>query len=162
MGLKTKQILLKCDFIGCIPEFRILDETRYKSIFSSILSILLIIFSFGFVIYSFIEYLNQNPKVEYYKNNDNSTNRTFVISDSLLMFQYGFLCLPDFSVKPTIEISSYSPNSPSKTEFFSLEPCELGKNLNLKHKELIETFEKVEESKLEDFYCINYNGHNLT
>ena len=105
MVFKSKQILLKCDFIGFIPSFRILDETRYKSIFSSILSILLIIFSFVFVIYSFIEYLNQNPKVEYYKNNDNSTNRTFVISDSLLMFQYGFLCLSDFYVKPTIEIN---------------------------------------------------------
>ena len=37
MGFNTKQILLKCDFIGAVPEFRILDQTRYKSIFSSIL-----------------------------------------------------------------------------------------------------------------------------
>ena len=33
MGLKIKKILLNCDFIGFIPSFRILDETRYKSIF---------------------------------------------------------------------------------------------------------------------------------
>ena len=63
MGFNAKQILLKSDFIGPIPEFRILDETRYKSIFSSILSILLIIFSIVFVIYSFDEYLKQNPKL---------------------------------------------------------------------------------------------------
>ena len=65
MGLKIKKILLNCDFIGFIPSFRILDETRYKSIFSSILSILIIIFSIIFVCYSFAEYVKQNPKVEY-------------------------------------------------------------------------------------------------
>ena len=70
MGFKPKQILLKFDFIGPIPEFRILNETRYKSIFSSILSILLIIFSIGFSIYFFYDYLSWIPKVEYYKNND--------------------------------------------------------------------------------------------
>ena len=157
MGFNTKQILLKCDFIGAVPEFRILDQTRYKSIFSSILSILLIIFSIVFVIYSFVEYLNQNPKVEYYKNNDNSANKTFVISDSLLMFQYTFYCFSDSSIKPTANIfmSNYE-------KIFTLEPCELGKNLNPKYKELIEKLEKVENWKLEDFYCINYNSNNVT
>ena len=121
MGFNAKQILLKCDFIGAIPEFRILDKTRYKSIFSSILSILLIIFSIVFVIYSFVEYLNQNPKVEYYKNNDNSTNKTFVISDSLLMFQYLFVCFSNFSVKSTAEIMS---NIGGEVKNYNLEPCE--------------------------------------
>ena len=159
MVFKSKQILLKCDFIGFIPEFRILDETRYKSIFSSILSIILIIFSVFFVIYSFNEYLNQNPKVEYYKNNDYTTNKTFVISDSLLMFQFNFFCLSNFSVEPTINIRSEVAR---QLEYFTLEPCELGKNLNIKHKELIEKFETFERWKLKDFYCINYNGTNLT
>ena len=159
MVFKSKEILLKCDFIGFIPEFRILDETRYKSIFSSILSIMLIIFSVFFVIYSFGEYLNQNPKVEYYKNNDYTTNKTFVISDSLLMFQFNFFCLSNFSVEPTINIRSEVAR---QLEYFTLEPCELGKNLNIKHKELIEKFETFERWKLKDFYCINYNGTNLT
>ena len=43
-----------------------------------------------------------------------------------------------------------------------MEPCQLGKNLNLKYKEVIEKFQKVENLKLEDFYCINYNGSNFT
>ena len=159
MGFKAKHILLKCDFIGSVPEFRILDETRYKSIFSSILSILLIIFSLIFVIYSFVEYLNQNPKIEYYKNNDNSTNKTFVISDSLLMFQFPFICYSNLSVKPTAEIISFIEG---EFKDFTLEPCELGKNLNPKYKELIEKFEKIESWKLENFYCINYNGSNVT
>ena len=159
MGFNAKQILLKCDFIGAVPEFRILDETRYKSIFSSILSILLIIFSIVFVIYSFVEYLNQNPKIEYYKNNDNSTNKTFLISDSLLMFQFPFICYSNLSVKPTAEIISFIEG---EFKDFTLEPCELGKNLNPKYKELIEKFEKIESWKLENFYCINYNGSNVT
>ena len=152
MGFNGKQILKKCDFIGAIPEFRILNETRYKSIFSSILSILLIIFSIFFVIYSFVDYLNQNPKVEYYKNNDNSTNKTYVLSDSLLMFKPSFLCTYNFYLNPIIDFISYNGK---ESEHFTVEPCQLGKNLNLKYKEVIEKFEKVENLKLEDFYCIN-------
>ena len=159
MEFKPKKILLKCDFIGAIPEFRILDETRYKSIFSSILSILLIVFSIVFVIYSFDEYLNQNPKVEYYKNNDHTTNKTFVISDSLLMFKDSFFCLSDFDIKPTYDIFSFAEGF---FKSYSLEPCKLGKNINLKYKDLIEKIEKVEGYNLEDFYCINFNGSNLT
>ena len=81
MGLKSKPILFKFDFIGCVPEFRILDERRYKSIFSGFLSILLILFSIIFFCYSLIEFINQNPKVEYYKSNDHETNKTFEISN---------------------------------------------------------------------------------
>ena len=159
MVFNSKQILLKFDFIGAIPEFRVLDETRYKSIFSSILSILLIIFSVVFVIYSFNEYLNQNPKVEYYKNNDYSTNKTFVISDSLLIFKYSLFCLTNLLAKPTVDIPSITGG---ERKDFTLESCKLGKNINPKHKELIEKFEKIKKWKLEDFYCINYNGSNVT
>ena len=159
MGFSAKQILLKCDFIGHIPEFRILYDTRYKSIFSSILSILLIIFAISFIIYSFDEYLNQNPKVEYYKNNDYSTNKTFLISDSLLMFKYNFFCISNYSIKPDVDI--YLEVSRS-IQHFTLEPCELGKNINIKHKEVIEKFEANQIWKLEDFYCINYNNSNVT
>ena len=30
MALKIKPLLLKCDFVGFIPHFRILNEFRYK------------------------------------------------------------------------------------------------------------------------------------
>ena len=159
MGLKIKKILLNCDFIGFIPSFRILDETRYKSIFSSILSILIIIFSIIFVCYSFAEYVKQNPKVEYYKNNDYSTNKTFLISDSLLMFQYFFICYSDFTIGTRIIVSK--TENTNKTNL-TLEHCKLGKNINSKHKELIEKYEKIENSKLDDLYCINFNNSNFS
>ena len=63
MPLKIKSLLLKTDFIGFIPQLRILEETRYKTLFSSILSIIIIIFSVAFAFYSFLDYLNQNPNV---------------------------------------------------------------------------------------------------
>ena len=157
MGFNAKQIIFKFDFIGPFPKFRILDDSRYKSIFSSILSILLIIFAIVFVIYSFYEYLNQNPKVEYYKNNDFTTNKTFIISDSLLMFKYSFYCSDAKEMKPTINIYLTLEKG---LKYFALEPCELGKNLNSKYKEVLEKFDKFEKHK--EYYCINYHGINVT
>ena len=159
MGLKSKPILFKFDFIGCIPEFRILDERRYKSIFSGFLSILLILFSIIFFCYSLIEFINQNPKVEYYKSNDHETNKTFEISNSLLMIYYSFICFSNMTMDP--EITIILQEGEHNYEHLALETCELGKNLNLKYKELIEKFEKVESQKLEDFYCVNYGDYNL-
>ena len=159
MGCNAKQILFKFDFIGPFPEFRILDDTRYKSIFSSILSILLIIFAIVFVIYSFEDYLNQSPKVEYYKNNDFTTNKTFVISDSLLMFGYSYFCSDNFEIEPTVEVHL---DLGIDLQYFTLEPCELGKNLNIKYKEVLEKFDSFEIWKYNEYYCINYNGTNAT
>ena len=161
MGLKFKPILLKCDFIGFIPQFRILNETRYKSIFSSILSILIILFSIVFVSYSFVDYAHQNPKVEYYKNSDYETNKTYTISNSLLMFKYTFICLDDLSFDHTINIYSEDLINIELTDL-RIEPCELGKNIDSKYKEVIENFEKVEKRKLGDYFCIDYNNTNFT
>ena len=87
-----KPLLFKYDFIGFTPQFRILDEVRYKSVFSSLLSFLIILFAVIFVSISFIDFIYQQPEVEYYKSNDNKTNKTFLISDSLIMFRSEFFC----------------------------------------------------------------------
>ena len=159
MGIKIKPILYKFDFIGFTPQLKILNESRYKSIFSSILSILIIIFSIVFVSYSFSEYIQQNPNVEYYKSNDYTTNKTLVISDSLLMFRYLFWC-SDNSMDHSFEIRLV--NQLSLSPKFALETCELGKNINIKYKEVIEKLEKTENQAISDFFCINYNNTNLT
>ena len=160
MGFKFKPTLLKCDFIGLTPQLRILNENSYKSIFSAILSVLLIIFSIIFLLYSFVEYVNQNPNVEYYKNNDNLTNKTVILSDTLLMFQYFFFCY-GFKREYPLEVTSIDNNRETITKL-ELEPCELGKNINLKYKELVEKFEKTEPLKINEFCCINFNNTNLT
>ena len=161
MALKIKPLLLKCDFIGSIPQFRILDETRYKSIFSSILSILIILFSIVFVSYSLDNYIHQNPKVEYYKNNDIETNKTFLVSNSLFMFRYSFICMENDTATPDILITKFIPDG-FIYEKLMWEPCELGKNIDLKYKDAIETFEKIESVELETYFCINYNNTNFT
>ena len=161
MDIKIKPLLLKCDFIGFIPQFRILEETRYKSIFSSLLSIAIIIFSVAFAFYSFLDYLNQNPNVHYYKNNDKTTNKTFTISDSFLMFKNNFFCASDPFDNGNLIVSL---NSPGEVFFedVNYEPCELGKNLDIKYKDIIEEFERIEDTKISDYSCLNYNGTKFT
>ena len=161
MVFNIKHLLLKCDFVGFIPDFRILNEFRYKSIFSSILSLLIVLFSIIFILYSFIDFIHQKPKVEYYKSNDYETNKTFLISDSLLMFQYTFKCNINRSLEPDINVIF---RSPLELEHYELkyEHCELGKNINLKYKDLLKTFKSIENGDLSTYFCINYNNKNFT
>ena len=68
---------------------RIFNEDSYKSIFSSILSIVLIVVSITFTIFSLIDYLEyKNPVVIYSKDNDKETNRTILLSDTLIILHY--------------------------------------------------------------------------
>ena len=137
---KLKKLLFLLDFAGTSPNLRILNNNNYKSILSSLISIIIIIISFSFVVYSIIDFANQNPIISYYKNIDNNINKTFQISDSFLMFKISldFNCLEeDYQVK----IMSHIINHKIENEF-ELEKCELGKNIDLKYKNLIEDFEK--------------------
>ena len=161
MGIKLKPILFKFDFIGLTPQIRILNENSYKSMFSSILSILLILFSIIFIAFSFSEYIKQKPKVDYYKNNDFTINKTFLISDSLLMFKYTFHCTNDPLINNTLSIKSVDQYNLLQSNF-EFETCELGKNINIKYREVIEKFEKTQYQKISDYYCINYKNTNLT
>ena len=156
MALKIKPILLKCDFIGFVPQFRIFDESRYKSIFSSLLSIILIIFSLGFFLYSFNEYLEQNPKVEYYKNNDEQTNKTLNLSNSLFMFNFDLMCYSNYDENYSISINiqdDFDFNNP-----INFEPCEYGKNLDIKFKPLVDKMERIENLMISDYLCPNFNN----
>ena len=156
-----KSLLFKCDFIGLTPQLRILDGVRYKSIFSSLLSIIIIFFSVIFVSISFIDFIHQQPIVEYYKNNDNKTNKTFLITDSLLMFNVWFVCYSDYSKNYEIYIDLISRVSDFYKEL-KFEPCELGKNINLKYKDLIENLISIEKNEISDYLCINYDNTNFT
>ena len=134
MVLCIKSLLLKSDFIGFTPQLRIFEETRYTSVFSSILSIVIIMFSVAFVFYSFLDYLNQNPSIHYYKNNDLITNKTYTLSNSLFMFDNFFICISDNDSDSSfydynLTISAYELNH---AFFEGIEPCELGKKFGYK------------------------------
>ena len=73
------------------------------------------------------------------------------------MFKYSFYCLDDKEIKPIINIHL---NYEKDFKYLVLEPCELGKNLNSKYKEVLEKFDAIEVSKFKEYYCINYHGIN--
>ena len=161
MAFRIKPLLLKFDFIGFIPQFRILEETRYKSLFSSFLSIAIIFFSIAFVFYSLADFLNQNPQVQYYKNNDYSTNKTYTISNSFLMFKNDFYCFSNDSHITNLTITIYDIKELLYEEI-DYEPCVLGKNLDIKYKNIVETFVKVEETKINEYSCLNFHNEEFT
>jgi len=133
----------------------------YTSILSSIFSIIAIIFSITFGIYSFIEFINQNPMIDYYKSNDFITNKIIEISDSFIMFQIEAL---DYNNKTITNISfesEYSNDLDLKIPLF-VEPCQYGKNIDLKYQKLFEDYEKIEKTTINNYFCINFNNNNIS
>ena len=156
-----KPILFKIDFIGIIPQLKIFNNNIYKSMLSSIFSIIVIIFSVAFAIYSFIEFINQNPMIDYYKTNDFITNKIIEISDSFIMFQIEAL---DYNNKTITNISfeSYYSNDLDLKIPLIVEPCQYGKNIDLKYQKLFENYEKIEKTTISNYFCINFNNNNIS
>ena len=51
---KCKSLLIKFDLIGLSPQLYIISKKRYKSFFSSIISILIILFSIIFALFQYL------------------------------------------------------------------------------------------------------------
>ena len=80
--------LYKFDLIGIIPQLFIFQNNRYKSTFSLITSINILLFSIIFTIYSIVQYLQfDSPIIVYSKGNDEKTKREVFLKDTLFMFQ---------------------------------------------------------------------------
>jgi len=155
-----EKVFFLVDFIGTSPNLRILNNNNYKSIISSIISIIIIIISIFFTIFSFIDYLNQNPIISYYKSIDDNTDQIFRISDSFLMFKLNDFsdCLEEDYIDKSM---TYYINDKFKNEF-ELEKCELGKNIDLKYKNIIEDFEKDSNKNISDYLCPDYRGEKIS
>ena len=159
MSKENKSFLFLIDFVGLYPNLRIFNYDNYKSTFSSFISIIIILFSASFSIYSFLEYLNQNPIVNYYKSFDNLVNKSFPLNNTFLMFKLLPYCsnnnIPQFNYN-SFYITSYNSLN------INIETCELGKNIDLKFKDLVENFEKSENSSINEFKCLNLNNINAS
>ena len=151
---KMRSCLFLFDFMGLYPNLRILNNDNYKSTFSSTISVLIILLSLSFSVYSIIDYLNQNPIISYYKSVDNEVNKTIKLSDTFIMFNITTNCPVNFDF-----FAFYMSNYVD--EKIEVEPCELGKNMDLKYKDLIENIENVEGKSIKDYICLNLNN-NLT
>ena len=163
MARSFKLILFKLDFLGIIPQMKIFNNNIYKSMLSSIFSIIVIIFSITFGIYSFIEFINQNPMIDYYKANDFITKRTIEISDSFIMFQIIALdCNYRIRTNLSFESFYYSTKIQDFSNSLIVEPCQYGKNIDLKYQKLIENFEIREKESIKNFFCINFKDKNIS
>jgi len=164
MQKKCKSILYYFDIIGSTPQLLIFNNSRYKSTFSSIISLLVILFSIIYTIFSLIVYFKfDNPIVLYTKGNDNGTIRSFLVKDTFLLFQ-----LMDISSTNIINesIAYYEAsyiniydNGIQQYGNINIEKCEIGKNINSKFKDYIN--EKTNFGfPLESFYCISSKDEN--
>ena len=168
MNRKYKNILYTFDLIGITPQLKIFNRSTYKTILSSILSIGIILLSFSFFLYTLIIYFHfDNPVVIYSKDNDKSTNRTFLIKDTLLLL---------LLVEPTI--SSFKSINKSDAFFESiyvavdlsgnykmipltLDTCKLGTNVDIKYKEIIDEMGNNQFLSINESFCISQKYGDL-
>ena len=166
MYKNIKPFLYKFDFIGLIPEFRILNNNRYKSFISSLLSILIVLLSFTFGLYSIIDYIiYSSPSISYLKKYDVSTNRTILLKDSLFMFKIHGYCNNNISDEINDDINyTAAYMTDYDYENLKIEPCELGKNINLKFKKTLEEYEKdlFTNFSISDYFCISFDNKNYS
>ena len=150
-----KHFIYNIDFIGQIPQLRVLNNNRYHSLFSIIVSIGLILFAIGFSISSIIQYKNQDPSICYYNTIDKN-KKEFLISDSLLMVQL----IRHNNIINDLHISTLYFDDKNVINF-GIEACELGKNINFKYKELYQNIVNRFGGNPKDYYCINFNKTNI-
>ena len=77
------------------------------------------------------------------------------------MFRYSFYCLNDNLMDHTLKISSINQYHLKQIKF-TVETCELGKNINQKYQEVIEKFEKTENQKISKLIFNIFNPYNYS
>jgi len=166
MLTKFSNILYQIDIIGPNPQLYIFNNNRYKTFFTFIISIIIILFSAFFIIFSLVQYFKfENPIISYTKGNDKMTRRELLLKDTFLMFQL----IDSTSIKHIDESivyfeSSYKTlydNGKVEEGTLKIEKCELGKNIDLKFKDFIIGKSNF-EMPIEDFYCFSSNNGNLS
>ena len=162
MSENYKKYLYIFDLLGRPAQLRIFDNDNYKSTFSSLLSIILIFFSISFGIYSIIDFLRfKNPNVVYSKNNDNYTNRSIKIKDTLLIL--GLIENKQFTIVDKTEayydaeLKINYKNGSFYNIPLTIENCEFGKNLDIKYKDKL----PVEDESINKYYCFSEKDGDL-
>ena len=166
---KLGSFLYTLDLIGISPQLFIFKNKRYKSIFSSILSLLIILASIGFIIYSLNEYLKfKTPSIAYSKDNDRKTKRGFLLKKYILAFQlvdaidtFYFNTINKSIAYYKADFNIYYNNGSMENTELDIENCEFGKNIDLNYKDLFKNGNTYGR-KIEEFYCLNTQDTNLS
>ena len=166
--------LYKFDILGPNPKLYIFKNEKYKSLFSLLISLIIIFISFIFILYSLIIYFKfDKPTVSYAKSNDLNEERKIYLKNTLIMFQY-----LDFFQSKKIDESIAHFNAQYRaiydngtTKYFDLkvENCKLGKNIDSRYgkylKEKIKQLSSneflINDKDIEDFYCISSDDNDL-
>ena len=170
---KIINFIYNFDVIGPSPKLYIFNKEKYKNIFSLIISFIIIIVALIFIIYSLVNYIeNERPNVVYSKSNDIEEERKFYLKDMLIMFQ-----IMDNSMKKLNESFAYLESVYTALydtgqidyTFLTVGKCKTGKNLNIKYENFLK--EKVNElstndirhdKNTEDFYCISNQNSDIS
>ena len=156
MCTNTKLFFYSLDFTGLVPQFRILKNDSYKSLFSTILSIIIILSSIGFSIYSIIEYFQfNNPTISYFKKYDNDI---IFLKDNLFMFRANGACNDKLILNLKFNYYASYNFGEDNQKSLKIEPCEIGKNINIKFKDEL----KKKYGRINEFYCISSEHGNLS
>lgn len=166
MTFKAIDFLYIFDIIGPTPKLLIYNKERYKSSFSSVISIIIIIIVISLSILLLIQFFNyDSPIIAYSKANDYLVNREINLTDSFLIFQLmdtkQNLHINNSLAYYEAEYIAIYDNGSILYSPLKVEPCQIGKNLNMKYHDITEEKYKFER-KLEDFYCLSTEGsYNL-
>ena len=163
MQRKFKDYLYICDLLGNPPHLRIFNEDNYKSIFSSILSIALIVASIIFAILSLNDYLEyKNPVVVYSKDNDKETNRTILLNDTLIILALiesnTFTRVNKSIAYFEAEMRITYNNKTTKIIPLTIENCEFGKNIDSKYKN---SLNEIQSDEIGQYYCFSKKDGEL-
>ena len=163
---KLKSFLYPFDLIGTTPRLLIFNNERYKTLFTSFTSLLIIIFSFAFAIFSFVQYFKyENPNVVYSKSSDDITERSIFLKDTFFMFQL----IETTKAKLINESIAYFTgdykiiydNGNIDRGLLYIERCEFGKNINSKYMNLLKSALNFGRP-IEEFYCISSKSGNVS
>ena len=171
---KILNFLYNFDIIGPTPKLFIFNKERYQSIFSLVLSLIIVLVSIVFILYSLINYIQHDrPTVVYSKSNDPNEQRKIYLKDSLLMFQFvDMITLKKLNESIVYFEATYETIFDDATSDYKkliVKNCNLGENLNSKYetffreKYSILTYDYEQKDKnFNDFYCVNSENNDIS
>ena len=159
MSNKVKSFFYTFYFSGLVPQLRILHYDSYKSIPSIIISIIIVISSISFFTYSIIEYMKfNNPSIFYLKSYDTEFNKDIILKETLFMFKIVGRYYEDNYHEIEVEYSGLYEDGNLPTNLI-IEKCQIGKNIDIKFKDLIE--KEIGKVGLKSYNCISFKHGNL-
>ena len=164
MTFKAIDFLYIFDIIGPTPKLLTFNNDRYKSPFSSVISIIIMIIVISISILLLIQFFNyDSPIIAYSKANDYLVNREINLKDSFFIFQL-IDTKQNFPINNAMayyeaEYIGIYDNGSFIYSPLKVEPCQIGKNLNIKYYNILEEKYKFGR-KLEDFYCLSNKENN--